>query len=52
MVYKKLIDEIFDKFTVAAYEKDESLSGLYLLGFHSQAMALKQKPVNEQKEEE
>lgn len=52
MVYKKLIDEIFDKFTVEAYEKDESLSGLYLLGFHSQAIALKQKPVNEQKEKE
>ena len=52
IVYKKLIDEIFDKFTVEAYEKDESLSGLYLLGFHSQAIALKQKAVNEQKEEE
>ena len=52
MAYKKLIEEIFDQFTVEAYEKDESLGGLYLLGFHSQALALKQKPVNEQKEEE
>ena len=52
MAYKKLIEEIFDQFTVEAYEKDESLGGLYLLGFHSQALALKQKPANEQKEEE
>lgn len=52
IVYKKLIDEIFDQFTVETYEKDESLSGLYLLGFHSQAIALRQKTVSEQKEEE
>lgn len=52
MAYKKLIEEIFDQFTVEAYEKDESLGGLYLLGFHGQALALKKKPANEQKEEE
>lgn len=52
IVYKNLIDEIFEKFTVEAYEKDECLSGLYLLGYHSQAIVLRQKPVNEQNEEE
>lgn len=41
--YKNLIDEIFEKFTVEDYEKDESLGGLYLLGFHSQAIALRTK---------
>ena len=47
IVYKKLIEEINDKFTVESYEKDESLSGLYLLGFHSQALDLRQKPESE-----
>ena len=30
-----------------SYEKDESLNGLYLLGFHRQALALRQKPESE-----
>ncbi|SET81317.1 type I-C CRISPR-associated protein Cas8c/Csd1 [Enterocloster lavalensis] len=47
IVYKKLIEEINDKFTVESYEKDESLNGLYLLGFHSQALDLRQKPESE-----
>jgi len=52
IVYRNLIDEIFEKFTVDAYEKDECLSGLYLLGFHSQAISFRQKTGSEQKEED
>lgn len=53
--YKNLIDEIFDKFTIEKYETDEGLGGLYLLGFHSQAIALRKKTEEQskdQKEEE
>ena len=52
IVYKNLIDKIFDKFTVDAYRKEEKLGGLFLLGFHSQSIALRNKPDNEQKEED
>lgn len=52
IVYRKLIEEISDQFTVESYEADESLNGLYLLGFHSQALALRQKQETENKQGE
>lgn len=47
-VYKNLLDEIYDRFTVEAYAGDERLDGLYLLGFHSQAIALRNSRAGQQ----
>lgn len=37
--YKTIIEEIFDKFDLETYT-DDSLTGLYLLGFYSQKLAM------------
>lgn len=50
--YTKIIEEIYDKFTVDSFDSDESLGGLYLLGFHSQSLALKYSPNKEQENKE
>ena len=39
--YRKLLEEIYDKFSVETFEDDRPLGGLYLLGFHSQITALR-----------
>lgn len=41
--YKKLLDEIHNKFEEKNYTSNKSLNGLYLLGYHSQMMALNNK---------
>lgn len=41
--YTNLLDEICDSFEVKDFCDNSKLNGLYLLGFHSQAYALKQK---------
>lgn len=52
--YKKLLDEIYSKFTVETFENERPLGGLYLLGFHSQLIALRNyaEENTENKEEE
>lgn len=52
--YKKLLNEIYDKFTVETFEDERPLGGLYLLGFHSQLIALRNyaEENTENKEEE
>lgn len=52
--YKKLLNEIYDKFTVETFEDERPLGGLYLLGFHSQIIALRNyaEENTENKEEE
>lgn len=45
--YEHLIEEIFWLFETGDFEKNESLSGIYLLGYHNQAYDLRKK----QKEE-
>lgn len=42
--YSDLLNLIFDKFTVKDFESNDSLNGLYLLGFHHQALELGYKP--------
>lgn len=42
LFYQNLMNEIYDRFTVEDYENDVPLSGLYLLGYHNQALALKE----------
>ena len=40
--YENLLDEIEDAFeSVNDYQENKRLSGLYLLGFHSQSCALR-----------
>lgn len=39
--FRKLIDEIYSKFTVETFESERPLGGLYLLGFHSQLLELR-----------
>lgn len=39
--YNRLLGEILDLFDEEKFANDESLEGLYLLGFHSQAQALR-----------
>jgi len=41
--YEHLIEEIFWLFENGDFEKNESLSGAYLMGFHNQAYALRKK---------
>ena len=41
--YTHLIEEIFWLFETGDFEKNESLSGAYLMGFHNQAYALRKK---------
>ena len=51
--YTNLLDEICDYFEVKDFCDNSKLNGLYLLGFHSQAYALKQKKETaDEKEEE
>lgn len=45
--YQNLMNEICNCFAVEDYENDAPLSGLYLLGFHNQAFALKDKKKEE-----
>lgn len=45
--YKNLMDQIYKLFTVESFEGDESLNGLYLLGYHSQTLALREKGEND-----
>lgn len=49
--YQNLMNEICNLFSVEDYENDAPLSGLYLLGFHNQAFALKDKKKEEAKDE-
>lgn len=46
--YEKLINEIFDKFTLENYSIDQSLDGNYLLGYHTQSNAIYQKKEGEE----
>lgn len=39
--YENLMDEIYEKFDIKDFSKNEKLDGLYLLGFHSQSFELK-----------
>ena len=39
--YENLIDSICQLFDVEAFQKNDKLDGLYLLGFHSQSYDLK-----------
>ena len=43
LVYQRLLDEIFELFSIEDFENDSPLNGLYLLGFHNQSSALKRK---------
>lgn len=43
LYYEHLIEEIFWNFEEGDYEKSDPLNGLYLLGFHNQAYALRKK---------
>ena len=46
--YEHLIDKLCWKFEEGDFEKNDTLNGLYLLGFHNQAYAFRnQKEVNE-----
>ena len=49
--YEHLTEEIFWLFKDGDFEKNESLSGAYLLGFHNQAYALRIKSEEEAKNE-
>lgn len=50
--YKNLLDQIYKLFSVESFEGDESLNGLYLLGYHSQALALREKGENAENKKE
>lgn len=41
--YEGIMDSIFDMFRDGEFEKDDALTGLYLLGFHNQSFALRKK---------
>ena len=41
LYYESLLDGICERFSVEEFRKNNKLDGLYLLGFHSQAYALK-----------
>ena len=41
--YQTLLDEIFELFSLEDFEDDTALNGLYLIGFHNQSAALKNK---------
>ncbi|MDO4279403.1 MAG: type I-C CRISPR-associated protein Cas8c/Csd1 [Lachnoclostridium edouardi] len=41
LTYQRLLDEICEMFVIEDFENDNSLNGLYLLGFHNQSYALK-----------
>lgn len=50
--YQNQMNEICNLFSVGDFENDAPLSGLYLLGFHNQAFALKNKKKEETKDEQ
>lgn len=50
--YQKIMDEIYELFTMDDYVNDASLSGLYLLGFHNQAYYFRMKPQTDKETEE
>ena len=39
--YQALLDEIYELFPLENFEDDTALNGLYLIGFHNQSFALK-----------
>lgn len=43
LVYQRMLDEVYNLFSVEVFRDDTPLNGLYLIGFHNQAYALKQK---------
>lgn len=46
-LYQNLMNEICNQFSIEDYENDAPLSGLYLLGYHNQAFALRDKKKEE-----
>ncbi|MCC2256182.1 type I-C CRISPR-associated protein Cas8c/Csd1 [Ruminococcus sp. CLA-AA-H200] len=50
--YENLLNEIYDKFQEDTYADNRRLEGIYLLGFHSQAMELRKKKKEEKSTEE
>ena len=50
LVYEHLIDEILWKFAEGDFERGDALNGRYLLGFHNQAYAFRNR--KEEKENE
>lgn len=49
LYYEHLKDSIYWLFKDGDFEKNETLDGLYLLGFHNQSYALRNKKVEEKK---
>ncbi|MDO5424998.1 MAG: type I-C CRISPR-associated protein Cas8c/Csd1 [Eubacteriales bacterium] len=50
LVYQRQMNEIYNQFSIGDFEGDAPLSGLYLLGFHSQAYALQKKKDKEEEQ--
>ena len=50
LIYQHMLDDIHNKFSIEDYENDTALNGLYLLGFHNQAYALRKKKEEENHE--
>ena len=48
LVYQRLLDDICNLFEIEDFENDTALNGLYLLGFHNQSYALKEKKKDEE----
>ncbi|WP_321003265.1 type I-C CRISPR-associated protein Cas8c/Csd1 [Eisenbergiella porci] len=48
LVYQRLLDDICNLFEIEDFENDTALNGLYLLGFHNQSYALKEKKKEEE----
>lgn len=50
LTYLRLMNEIYNNFSIDDYEDDTALNGLYLLGFHNQSYALQKRRENEEEE--
>lgn len=48
LTYQRMMDEIYNQFSIGAFGNDAPLSGLYLIGFHNQAYALREKKKEEE----
>lgn len=46
LYYRNIMDEIFELFDIGSYEDDSALNGVYLIGYHNQAYAMRVKPKN------
>lgn len=52
LYYQNIMDEIFELFELEVFEDDSALSGVYLIGFHNQAYALRKGAKNEKADKE